>query len=405
LKSFFWHFNSSIFAHKGHSEIDIEFAQWNDENIYNGNYTVWYASEQPQEVDKNNTFSFPIDIGEDTFHSFEWNYDKIVFSSNGSEKSYPSDDFIYQENYSSIDWGAGKDYIPISNEEYKEKVHINLYWFQGPPTEEIDIEEIEVIIKSFHFTAIVPEPTSSSGSVHNLTKDTYYDTIQAALDDADSNNTIEVSDGTYDEKIIFPPYKKVTLQSVNGAYSTTIRGDDDYATVNAYKTLEGTTIEGFTITHADGLTGSGITLNYGNMSINNCIISGNTGGFTGGGILNYYGNSLTITGSTISGNTAGYNGGGIFNIFNSSDNSLTITGSTISGNAAGYHGGGIFIPSNPGTISIGGDSADEKNTLCGNYKSGYNPSLDQQIGTAAISGSLYETYKDTNYISAYCEWN
>lgn len=157
-------YDSSIFAHKSRSEIDIEFAQWNRENNKNGNYTVWYASEQPQEVDKNNTFPFPIDIGRDTFHSFEWNYDKIVFSSNGSEKSYPSDDFIYQENYSSIDWGAGKDYIPISNEEYKEKVHINLYWFQEPPTEEIDIEEIEVIIKSFQFTAIVTEPPSVSVS-------------------------------------------------------------------------------------------------------------------------------------------------------------------------------------------------------------------------------------------------
>jgi hypothetical protein len=54
-----------------------------------------------------------------------------------------------------------------------------------------------------------------------------------------------------------------------------------------------------------------------------------------------------------------------------------------------------------GTITIGGSSEAEKNIICGNYKTGEDPSLDQQIRDS--SGSLYETYKDTNYISAYCE--
>ena len=181
-------YDSSNFAHKSHNEVDIEFAQWNDKNIYNGNYTVWYASDQTQEVDKNNTFSFPINIGEETFHSFEWNYDKIVFSSNGSEKNYPSNDFIYQENYSPIYWGDGKDYIPISNEDSKEKVHINLYWFQGPPTEEIDIEEIEVIIKSFQFTARENHPPDiTSSPVTSATKDEPYGyTVSATDSDGDT---------------------------------------------------------------------------------------------------------------------------------------------------------------------------------------------------------------------------
>jgi len=41
-----------------------------------------------------------------------------------------------------------------------------------------------------------------------------------------------------------------------------------------------------------------------------------------------------------------------------------------------------------------------KNTICGNYKSGDDPSQDQQI--RGESGDHYDTYKDTNYISAYC---
>ena len=342
-----------------------------------------------------------------------------------------------------------------------------------------------------------------SGSVHNLTKDTYYNTIQAALDDADSGNTIEVDDGTYDESITFPSGKKLILQSLNGASSTTIRGNNGWRTVTSDGSLAGTTLEGFTITYASGNEGRGI-VNSGNLNIKNCIISGNsirdgygggiynggsmtisgstisgnssspsgyggwgggggiynsgtltitestisdnyafyesggilnegsmtisgstisgnhgrgiynkgvtidailtitestisgnTTSFDGGGILN--GGSMTISGSTISDNYATYNGGGIKDI----GSSLTIIGSTISGNSAGYNNGGIYlIYQTSGTLTIGGSSDAEKNTICGNYRSGDSPSLDQQIRDD--SGDLYETYKDTNYISAYC---
>jgi parallel beta-helix repeat protein len=304
--------------------------------------------------------------------------------------------------------------------------------------------------------------------VHNLTKNTYYNTIQAALDDADSNNTIEVADGTYDETIGFPSGKKVILQSVNGPSSTTIRGDDNSSTVYLFNPLLGTTIEGFTITHAFGLIGGGIRNDLGNLTIYNCTVSNNygsgienhgtltitgastvssnTGVYDGGGIYNH--GTLTITGaSAISGNTAYWSGGGIYNhgtltitgastisgnntysngggIFNWG--TLTITASTISGNTADSSGGGIYIYSLSTTITastisgnsaddgggiyidvssfiptIGGSSSAEKNTICGNYKSGNSPSLDQQIRDS--SGDLYDAYKDTNYIYAYCE--
>jgi len=54
------------------------------------------------------------------------------------------------------------------------------------------------------------------------------------------------------------------------------------------------------------------------------------------------------------------------------------------------------------TIIVGGEDSAEKNIICGNYKTGEDPSLEQQI-TDGDSGSLYEIYKDTNYISVYCE--
>jgi hypothetical protein len=342
-------------------------------------------------------------------------------------------------------------------------------------------------VSSYIFTNVTQDHTISAtftvaaGPVHNLTKDTYYNTIQAALDDADNDNTIGVSDGTYDESITFPFNKKIILRSINGASSTIIRGNDDSTTVTTDASREDTTLEGFTITHASGNNGRGIYTN-GNLAIINCIISGNSGVLTwtgasyGGGIYNYKG-SITITGSTISGNTGDY-GGGIYNyegsititgstisgntssngrgggIYNeggsititgstisgntSSNGSgggihnsgnLTITGSTISGNIASGSGGGIYnyeglititgstISGNScyygsgggifldywtsGTPLIGGSSNAEKNTICGNYKSGEVLSLDQQIRNS--SGSLYDTYKDTNYISVYCD--
>ncbi len=318
------------------------------------------------------------------------------------------------------------------------------------------------------FTSVAP------GLVHNINKGTYYNTIQSALDDADNDDTIEVSNGTYDESITFPFIKKIILRSTNGASSTIIQGNDDSETVISDSPREGTALEGFTITHASGNKGRGIYTN-GNLIIKNCTISGNstvwdggggiynykgtitvTGstisgnsvGFEGGGIYNYYG-SITVTGSTISDNSSGYSGGGIYNCKgnftintstisdnyadihggginnlngsltitgstisgNSAENwgggicnrycslPLTITGSTISGNSAGSTGGGIYNISN--TTTIGGSSDADKNTICGNYKIGEVLSLGQQIRD--YSGSLYDIYKDTNYISVYCD--
>jgi hypothetical protein len=266
--------------------------------------------------------------------------------------------------------------------------------------------------------------------VHNLTKGNYYGTIQAALDDADTNNTIEVSDGIYDESIVFQhgnPYGKlIVLRSVNGPSSTIIRGGDGLNTITFEYSPEGTTLEGFTITHTDGLMGRGIYSWQGNIDINNCTISNNSSTGYGGGLFNSAG-TLTITGSTISGNSSAGSGGGIYNYNLYLGSTLTITGSTISGNTAGYAGGiyndgiltitGSTITGNSAItdrggicncagsyygsiLTMGGSSSGDKNTVCGNYKIGYSPSLDQQI--RSCSENLYEIYKDTNYISADC---
>jgi hypothetical protein len=126
-------------------------------------------------------------------------------------------------------------------------------------------------------------------SVHNITQETYFTSIQVALDDAESGDTIEVTDGTYNKSIIFPGGKVITLRSVNAAPATTIIGVDGYSTVTCSNSPNGTTLEGFKIMHNSGESGSGIDIIFGYLIINNFTISGNSATDYGGGICIYSG--------------------------------------------------------------------------------------------------------------------
>jgi hypothetical protein len=70
---------------------------------------------------------------------------------------------------------------------------------------------------------IIPSlPNKEASPVHNLTKDTYYNTIQAAVDAASSGDTIIVRDGTYIENVNV--YKDhLTIKSENGAEATIVQ--------------------------------------------------------------------------------------------------------------------------------------------------------------------------------------
>ena len=264
-------------------------------------------------------------------------------------------------------------------------------------------------------------------------------TIQYAFTTIPTSGTIMVKDGTYTESITFPSDKVITLKSVNGASSTTIIGDDDSATVTCINSPEGTTLEGFTISHKSVNSGRGITTT-GYLTINNCTISHNSandgGGIDnkgtltingstiyhnsadndGGGISNkgtltieedstvsdnsadndgggiYNKGTLTINGSTISSNSAGIDGGGISN-----KGTLTITGSTILGNKAVISGGGIYLLKET-NVTIGGSSdadLDNFNNFINNYKEGNDPSADQHIRNA--SGDCHANYPNNNF--------
>jgi hypothetical protein len=109
------------------------------------------------------------------------------------------------------------------------------------------------------------------------------------------------------------------------------------------------TITGCTISGNSGYYGGGLDLG-GTATVSDCTITGNTNTGTsfgqniGGGVLVGYGASTTITGCTISGNSAPNGSGGGVGI----DGMATLTNCTISGNSA-VSGGGVY---NYGTVGL-----------------------------------------------------
>ena len=108
------------------------------------------------------------------------------------------------------------------------------------------------------------------------------------------------------------------------------------------------TINSLTITNGYDTngTGGGI-LNNGSLTLNQCVVAGNTAtnatgvdGLGGGGIYNQSGSTLALVECTVSNNSAigsPSRGGGVFNL-----GTLSVVQSTISANYADFSGGGIF---------------------------------------------------------------
>jgi hypothetical protein len=113
-------------------------------------------------------------------------------------------------------------------------------------------------------------------------------------------------------------------------------------------------LNSLTITNANGIYsgyfGGGI-FNAGTLTLNQCILSGNTaggGGGGGGGIDNYFGGTLTLNQCTLSGNSAPYgSGGGIDN----DEGAATIRNTIVAGNS-----GSMDIYNYSATLTYGGSN-------------------------------------------------
>ena len=98
--------------------------------------------------------------------------------------------------------------------------------------------------------------------VHNINQETYYHTIQVAVNEANLGDTIEVSAGTYDEQVVIN--KQLTLNGANASESIIDGGNTTAVTISA----DNVTIDGFTL---DG----GITLDDRLKTISGGTISNN----------------------------------------------------------------------------------------------------------------------------------
>jgi hypothetical protein len=180
------------------------------------------------------------------------------------------------------------------------------------------------------------------GLVHNITQDIWYEIIQAAIDDADDGDEIEVGAGTYYEAINFKGMA-VRLYSMGGPEVTTIDGTGNYHVVQCVSG-EGpdSILEGFTITggnanesYPDDHGGGMHNMFNSSPTVTNCTFSGNKAIF-GGGMGNEDSNPI-LTNCTFSYNSADF-GGGMHNIPFSSP---TVTNCRFISNAASFNGGGM----------------------------------------------------------------
>jgi len=140
--------------------------------------------------------------------------------------------------------------------------------------------------------------------VYNKSKKTYYDTIQAAVNEASDNNTILVYPGNYEGKVTVK--KGLTLKSVEEHAAVIDAKGADYAI--DIQDADNVTIDGFKIT---GATNRGISV-YGssgfrkmnNTTITNNIIENNGTTTSGEGIyFHRLGDYNKVEGNTIKDNT------------------------------------------------------------------------------------------------------
>jgi len=184
------------------------------------------------------------------------------------------------------------------------------------------------------------------------------ESIQAAIDDANNGDEIEVLPGTYYEAINFNG-KSIRLYSSGGRDVTTIDANWTDHVVQCVSGEDANTIlEGFTITggKADGSSpddfGGGMYNYQSSPTVTDCNFSGNLARY-GGGMYNCYSNSSPmVTNCTFSANEAVTHGGGMFN----NNSSPTVTDCNFIGNTTllplnGDGGGGMFNSESSPTVT------------------------------------------------------
>ncbi|MHC4623975.1 MAG: right-handed parallel beta-helix repeat-containing protein [Planctomycetota bacterium] len=217
-----------------------------------------------------------------------------------------------------------------------------------------------------------------------------YSDIQAAVDDANTGDTVLVAPAEYViTESIWVEGKAVTLRSQAGPEVTTIRISPTDPNRRNVVTLwrhgtDGSVVDGFTMTGGEGwynpayglYGGGGILCYVCAVTIANCRITGSSA-YTGAGILLWDGDLTTITNCTMWDNTASHDGGGM--TFNGSDD-VTVSNCTVLGNSAAWGGGGVCVWESSATIT--------NCTVFGNSASSYGGAVGIGWSSATITNSI-----------------
>ena len=183
--------------------------------------------------------------------------------------------------------------------------------------------------------------------------------------------TISCSNQNYGRIFAISNYNGVTVTLNKLALKNCPFGaiENDYGTL----TINNSVLSGNSV--GDYNDGGAIDNSSGTLTINNSVLSGNSAGSEGGAIYNQGSSSeyrpLTINNSTLSGNSAtttssssSYGRGGA--IYNDSSSPLIVANSTLFGNSATHKGGGIYNDGYNGSVTV------VNSTLSGNSAVGLN---------------------------------
>lgn len=183
--------------------------------------------------------------------------------------------------------------------------------------------------------------------IHNITQDTYHETIQAAIDDANEFDTIVIPPDTYtgdgNRDIDFGG-KAITVRSENpndpDVVAATIidcnGSAEDQHRGFFFHNSEGTrsVLSGLTVINGYGYGGGAIRCEWSSPTITKCVLASNSA--EDGGALDNYASSPTVTDCTFTGNSAEYGGA----VYNEQDSTPRLTNCIFADNTA-ISGGGI----------------------------------------------------------------
>lgn len=137
------------------------------------------------------------------------------------------------------------------------------------------------------------------------------------------------------------------------------------------------------VTLADGVAGGGAMFTFGDLTLVNCVVSGNTAndGSSGGGVHGENGSTITLTGCTFTDNVAEGNGGAVFS------SELTATNCTFVNNMASSGGAITTAGGAPATLlhcTITGNHATETGPNAGG---GIFNGINMGVGNTLIAGN------------------